>query len=74
MYISIKRKLWTWRTDFRLLRGREWDAWELMVNRCKLLLLEWISNEILLYSTGNYFWSLMREHYNVRKRNVYMYV
>ena len=24
------------------------------VNRCKLLDLEWISNEILLYSTGNY--------------------
>ena len=27
--------------------------WELVVNRCKLLPLEWISNEILLYSTGN---------------------
>ena len=27
---------------------------ELGVNRCKLLLLEWIYNEILLYSTGNY--------------------
>ena len=24
------------------------------VNRCKLLHLEWISNEILLYNTGNY--------------------
>ena len=24
------------------------------VNRCKLLHLEWISNEILLHSTGNY--------------------
>ena len=24
------------------------------VNRCKLLPLEWISSEILLYSTGNY--------------------
>ena len=24
------------------------------VNKCKLLPLEWISNEILLYSTGNY--------------------
>ncbi len=29
--------------------------WEYGVNRCKLLHLEWISNEILLYSTGNYF-------------------
>ena len=28
--------------------------WEFEVNRCKLLPLEWISNEILLYSTGNY--------------------
>ena len=24
------------------------------VNRCKLLPLEWISNEVLLYSMGNY--------------------
>ena len=24
------------------------------VNRCKLLNLEWISNEVLLYSMGNY--------------------
>ena len=28
--------------------------WESGVNRYKLLPLEWISNEILLYSTGNY--------------------
>ena len=28
--------------------------WEFEVNRCKLLPLEWISSEILLYSTGNY--------------------
>ena len=48
--------------------------WESGVNRCKLLPLEWISNEILLYSTGNYSWSLMMEHDNVRKKNVYMYV
>ena len=27
---------------------------EFGVNRCKLLHLEWISNEILLYSTVNY--------------------
>ena len=43
-------------------------------NRCRLLPLEWISNEILLCSTGNYVWSLMMEHDNVRKKNVYMYV
>ena len=27
---------------------------EFGVSRCKLLHVEWISNEILLYSTGNY--------------------
>ena len=40
----------------------------------KLLPLEWISNGILLYSKGNYVWSLMIEHDNVEKCNVYMYV
>ena len=33
--------------------GRGID-WELGVSRCKLLHLEWLSNEILLYSSGNY--------------------
>ena len=28
--------------------GMDW------ANRCKLLHLEWIDNEVLLYSTGNY--------------------
>ena len=28
-------------------------GWEFEVNRCKLLYLEWMSNEILLYSTRN---------------------
>ena len=51
--------------------GRDW---EFGVNRCKLLPLEWISNGILLYNTGNYIWSLVMEHDNVRKKNVYMYV
>ena len=47
---------------------------EFEVNRCKLLPLECISNGILLYSTGNYVWSLVMEHDNVRKKNVYIYV
>ena len=35
--------------------GRESGMhWKFGVNRCKLLHLEWISNEILLCSTGNY--------------------
>ncbi len=28
--------------------------WKFGVSRCKLLHLEWLSNEILLYNTGNY--------------------
>ena len=35
---------------------------EFEVGRCKLLHLEWISNEVLLYSTGNYIQSLGVEH------------
>ena len=34
--------------------GRSGMNWASGVNRCKLLHLEWISNEILLYSTGDY--------------------
>ena len=45
--------------------------WELGVSRCKLLHLEWIGNEVLLYSTGNYIQSLVMDHHrmedNVRK-------
>ena len=33
--------------------GKEWDGLEFGVSRSKLLHLEWISNEVLLYSTGN---------------------
>ena len=40
---------------------------ELGVNRFKHLLLEWITNEILLCNTGNYVYSFMMEHDNVRK-------
>ena len=42
--------------------GREWMDWEFGVSRCKLLHLEWISNEVLLYSTGNDIQSLGIEH------------
>ena len=33
--------------------------WEFGLSRGKLLHLEWISNEVLLYSTGNYISSLV---------------
>jgi len=48
--------------------------WEFGVNRCKLLPLEWISNEIVLYSTGNYIQSLVMEHdgRECEKKNVYI--
>jgi len=36
--------------------------WEFGVSRCKLLHLEWISNEVLLYSTGNYIQFLGIDH------------
>ena len=49
-------------------RERSRRDWEFGVNRCKLLLLEWISNGILLHSTGNYVGSLVMEHGNVRKK------
>ena len=32
-------------------RGMDWESG---INRCKLFHLEWVSNKILLYSTGNY--------------------
>ena len=32
------------------------------VGRCKVLHLEWISNKVLLYSTGNYVQSLEIDH------------
>ena len=44
------------------------------VIRCKLLLLEWINNEVLLYSIGNYIQSLGIDHdgRGYKKRNVYV--
>ena len=43
-------------------RGGSGMNWESGVNRCKLLHLGQISNEILLYSTGNYIQSLVMDH------------
>jgi len=36
--------------------------WEFGVSRCKLWYLEWISSQVLLYSTGNWVQSLGIEH------------
>ena len=37
-------------------------------SRCKLLHLEWISNEVLLYSTGNY----IHDGRYYKKKNLYV--
>ena len=48
--------------------------WEFGVSKCKLLHLEWISNDILLYNTGNYIQSFVMEHDGGKceKKNVYI--
>ena len=61
--------MWNLKKGYR--RGMEW---EFGVNRCKLLPLEWISNEILLYSIGNHIKSVMMELDNGKKKNVYIHV
>ena len=43
-------------------RGGSGMDWKFGVDRCLLLHLEWISNEVLLYDTGNYSQSLGIEH------------
>ena len=43
-------------------RGESGMDWEFGISRYKLLHLEWISNKILLYSTGNYFQLFVIEH------------
>ena len=54
--------------------GRSWMDGDLGVGRCKLLHVEWISNEVLLHSTGNYIQPLEidcngRQH---EKKNVHI--
>ena len=41
--------------------GVGWTG-SLGLSRCKLLHFEWISNEFLLYNTGNYIQSLVIQH------------
>ena len=46
------------------------------VDRCRLLPLEWISNEILLYSPGNTIQALVTEQDGgkCKQKNAYVYV
>ena len=52
-------------------RGGSGMDWECGVNRCKLLPLGWISNEILLGSTGNYASHLWRSRITGEKECTY---
>ena len=69
MNLSIEKRIMDLETRLVLAKGRGESGmdWEFGVNTFRLLPLEWISNEILLCSTGNYVWSVMMEHENVRK-------
>ena len=55
--MNLENRLWLPRGE----GGSEMD-WECGVSGCKLLHLECISNEILLYSTRNYIWLLVMAH------------
>ena len=67
--LSTKRKSWHGEHTCGCQGGGEGSGmdWESVVNRCRLLPLEWISNEILLYSTGKYicshlWWTMMEDN------------
>ena len=56
--------------------GRSGRDWEFGVSRCQLFYSEWISNEVLLRSTGNYIQSLvknMMEDKMKKRKCVYIY-
>ena len=77
MNISTEKKIIDLENRFVAAQGREGGSgrdWELGLNGCKLLLLEWIYNEILLCSIENYVYILTSQHNNGRKNYVYMYV
>jgi len=62
MNLSAEKKLMDLENRLVVAKGEgEGMGWT-GLNRCKLLHLKWISNEIPLYSTGNYIQSLLMEH------------
>ena len=64
-YLQNKKQVSNIENRFVVARGeggRSGMDWEFGVGRCKLLHLEWVSDEVLLYSTGNYIQSLWIEH------------
>ena len=47
---------------------------EFGINRCKLLYVEWIKTNVLLYSTGDYIsYPVINHNEKNMKNNVYMY-
>ena len=57
MNLSTEKKIMDLENKLVVVKGRGEGGgmdWESGVNKCKLLTLDCISNEILLYSTGNY--------------------
>ena len=66
MNLSIKQKQTQCHGEqtcgFQEKRGGHGMDGEFVVGRCKLQHLDWISKEVLLYSTGNYIQSLGIEH------------
>ena len=64
--------------DVRASWGGRWGScfvfilkqWKFEVSRCKLVHLKWISNEVLLYSTGNYIQSLGLDMMEDNIRNI----
>ena len=56
MNLSTKQKQTHIENRLVVAKGEEGGSgmdWKFAVSKCKLLYLEWISNEIMLYSTGS---------------------
>ena len=69
---------WTQSTDLWWLKGGGWerDGLDFGISRCKVPLIEWIKNKILLYSTGSYIQHSMINHNgkDYEKECIYIYM
>ena len=60
-----------------VVRGGEGKDWEFGISRCKLLYIGWISNKVLLYSTGSSIQHPMIYHNGKeyeKKKKIYIYI